>query len=143
MKGNGQTDHLDHLLREALTVDADEKPSVRVMAAVMSQVRREAEARQARAGQRAALLAALLAAGVILAWAGVQLSLAFWPGLANFLSLPAENALFSLVWWVLERAAATLLLLAYYGLEHLLPLLLLGGLAAAPLALRSARRTAS
>ncbi|MGE5507493.1 MAG: hypothetical protein ACM3RP_03240 [Chitinophagales bacterium] len=143
MKDQTRSDALDNLLRSALADEPYGQPSARVMAAVMRQVRQDAAARQAQSAQRSHLLAALVAAGLMFAWMAVQLGLSLWPGLTGFLRVPAVEVAFGLVWWVVKKAVATLLLLAAYGLGNLLPLLLLGGLAVVPLALRHTGPTAS
>lgn len=141
MTDHGQVDRLDGALREALGGNPEQGPaSARVVAAVMSQVRREAAARST---QLANLLVRLLVTGVVLAWAGAQVSLSLWPGLAGFLRVPALDAAGALVWWIINRAGATLLVLVSYGFGSLLPLALLGCLVLVPLAVRYAGRSAS
>ncbi|MGE5623844.1 MAG: hypothetical protein ACM3UP_02345, partial [Methanocella sp.] len=131
-------------LRQALAGPAGgEAPSSRVVAAVMAEVRRDAAERPARSARLFDLLAGLLAAGTLLAWAVVRLGLAIWPGLAAVLRVPAQSVAGAVVWWILVKAGTTLLGLLTSGVGNLLPLAVLGFLVLTPLTLRLAGRSAS
>lgn len=144
MKAHDELDRLDLQLRQALAGPPDgEKPSSRVVAAVMAELRREAADRPTQATRLFDLLVELLAAGTVLAWVMVHLGLTLWPSLAGLLRAPAQDAAGAIVWWILEQAGTTLLGLLTSSFGSLLPLATLCFLALTPLVLRFAGRSSS